>query len=272
MVNGYAPTSLQEALTIRAAHAVIPYAGGTDLMVQGRKGVFLFLNKIDELRRVTVDDDYIRIGAGVTFTEAIAHPDVPALMKEAVSGIAAPAIRNAGTFGGNLGNASDKADSVLIEYVSDALIRLQSITGERLVPTDQFILSRGVNALHDDELIVEVLLPRAAFDAQYSYLKVGGRNALAISHIAFAGLYDSEGGRVSRLSAAVIADAGTVLRFRDLEQQLVGLSVDDARQQKEIFLSAFGERIVLGRGRVSGEYRKAVSLNLLRDFLDRFLG
>ena len=44
--------------------------------------------------------------AAVTYTEALASPVVPQLMKEAISRIAAPAIRNAGTFGGNLGNGA----------------------------------------------------------------------------------------------------------------------------------------------------------------------
>ena len=105
MVNGYVPDSLREALELRAKYDVVPYAGGTDLMVDNRPGVtYLFLHKIPELRRITVDDEYVRIGAAVTFTEALADERVPQLMKEAVSRIAAPAIRNAGTFGANLGN------------------------------------------------------------------------------------------------------------------------------------------------------------------------
>ena len=104
MVNGYTAASLQEALELRKAHPeAVPYAGGTDLMVENRPGVtYLFLNKVPELKTIAEDDQYVRIGAGVTFTEALADERVPRLMKEAVSRIAAPAIRNAGTFGGNL--------------------------------------------------------------------------------------------------------------------------------------------------------------------------
>ena len=47
MVNGYAPVSLEEALALRAEHDVVPYAGGTDLMVENRRDVkFLFLNRV----------------------------------------------------------------------------------------------------------------------------------------------------------------------------------------------------------------------------------
>ena len=96
MVNGYTAASLREALELRSAHDVVPYAGGTDLMVENRPNVtYLFLNKVPELKAIAEDDAYIRIGAGVTFTQALADPRVPILMKEAVSRIAAPAIRNA---------------------------------------------------------------------------------------------------------------------------------------------------------------------------------
>lgn len=74
MVNGYTATSLQEALELRAKYPeVVPYAGGTDLMVEDRPGVtYLFLNKVPELKVITADDEFVRIGAGVTFTEALA--------------------------------------------------------------------------------------------------------------------------------------------------------------------------------------------------------
>lgn len=189
MVNGYSPKSLQQALLIRSKEAVIPYAGGTDLMVQNKKGaVYLFLNKIDELRQITDDGEYIRIGAAVTFTEGLKSDLIPQVMKEAVSRIAAPAIRNAGTFGGNLGNASDKADSVLIEVAMGAKVRLLSVGRERIMPVEEFFIKRGNTALADDEIIAEILLPKDKCSAPFYYKKVGGRNALAISRVALAGV------------------------------------------------------------------------------------
>ena len=107
MVNGYAPKTLAEALQLRSEHDLVPYAGGTDLMVENRQGVsYLFLGKLTELKEIKEDDSYVYIGSGVTYTEALNSPVIPDFMKEAISRIAAPAIRNAGTFGGNLGNGS----------------------------------------------------------------------------------------------------------------------------------------------------------------------
>lgn len=270
MVNGYVAASLQEALELRAAHSVVPYAGGTDLMVENRKGVdYLFINKVPELREIKVDDEYVRIGAAVTFTEALESPDVPELMKEAVSRIAAPAIRNAGTFGGNLGNGSAKADSVLIEFVTDAKLRLVSKGGERIVDVDKFYLGRKKLDLRDDELIAEVLIPKNGLD-DYYYEKVGGRNALAISRVSFAGVFAKENDRITNVAAAFGAVADTVLRYRDIEAMLIGKTVGEAKAMKEEYLKAYADRMVLTRGRVSAEYRRDVCLNLLGEFLTRF--
>ena len=267
MVNGYVPASLQEALELRAKHELVPYAGGTDLMIENRKNVsYLFLGKLPELTKVTEDADWIRIGAAVTYTQALASELVPPLMKEAISRIAAPAIRNAGTFGGNLGNGSAKADSVLIEFVADAKLRIVSVRGERVVDVDKFYLGRKKLDLAGDEIIAEILLPRTGLE-NYYYKKVGGRNALAISRVSFAGVIDVENDRIVRFAAAFGAVAGTVLRFKELEAMLLGKTLDEAKAVRNTVLQAYSEKMVLTHGRVSAEYRKTVCMNLLEDFL-----
>ncbi len=269
MVNGYKPTTLKEALSIRAGEKVIPYAGGTDLMVQNPKeAVYLFLNDIEELREIKEDDKYIRIGAAVTFTEALSSDLVPALMKEAVSRIAAPAIRNAGTFGGNIGNGSDKADSVLVEFAMGASVRLLSEKGERILPVREFCISRRVTAIRDDELIAEILLPKDKCSYSYYYQKVGGRNALAISRVAFAGAYDVRDGVIRDFSAAVLGSGGVFQRYKEIEDLIIGKTVDEFKANRDAYLSAYGEKLTFARGRVSAEYRKTVVLNLIRDYLE----
>ena len=270
MVKGFMPKTLAEALEIRAGNDVVPYAGGTDLMVENRRDVsYLFLGKLPELRMIKQDDTYIHIGAAVTFTEALASDLVPPLMKEAVSHIAAPAIRNAGTFGGNLGNGSAKADTVLIEYVSDAKLRLVSVRGERIVDADKFCLGRKKLDLKSDELIAEILLPAKGLE-NYYYEKVGGRSALAISRVSFAGVFEEKNGRITNIAAAFGAVADTVLRYKDIEGMLIGRTAAEASALKTAYLKAYADRMVLTQGRVSAEYRKEVCLNLLDAFLSKF--
>ena len=267
MVNGYVPQNLAQALELRAEHKLVPYAGGTDLMVENRPGVsYLFLGKLPELREIKEDADNLRIGAAVTYTQALASELVPPLMKEAISRIAAPAIRNAGTFGGNLGNGSAKADSVLIDFVADAKLRLLSVRGERIVEIEKFYLGRKKLDLAEDEIIAEILLPKTGLE-NYYYKKVGGRNALAISRVSFAGVIGFDNGKITYFAAGFGAVADTVLRFKELEAMLLGKTAEEAKADKEKLLAAYSEKLVLTKGRVSAEYRKTVCLNLLRDFL-----
>lgn len=272
MVNGYAPKTLKEAVEIYAENRVVPYAGGTDLMVENRPDVtYLFLNKIPELKQIKVDDMYVRIGSGVTFTQAMEDTRVPELMREAVSHIAAPAIRNAGTFGGNLGNGSAKADSVLIDFVTDAKLRLVSVRGERIVDVDKFYLGRKKLDLAEDELIAEILLPKHGLD-NYYYEKVGGRSALAISRISFAGVFEEKDGVIVNMAAAFGAVADVVLRYKDIEAMMIGKTPEQARAMKAEYMKAYESGMVLTRGRVSAEYRKAVCMNLLDDFFTKCVG
>ena len=45
MVNGYVATSLEEALKIRSEKEVVPYGGGTDLMIEASEDqTYLFLH------------------------------------------------------------------------------------------------------------------------------------------------------------------------------------------------------------------------------------
>ena len=261
-------TSLKEALEVRATQNVIPYGGGTDLMIEAKEEVsYLFLNQVPEMTQIVMDDIYVRIGGACTFTQVLESDLVPELMKEAVSRIAAPAIRNAGTMAGNIGNGSAKADSVLIDFVVDAKLVLGSTKGNRILDIADFYKGRKELDLGKDELIVEILLPKTELD-NYYYKKVGARNALAISRISFAGVIKIENNTIKDIAIAFGAVSDTVLRFKDLEKIMIGKTLEEAKKERNAFVEAYDKAINPTRGRVSAEYRKTVCLNLLNDFLD----
>lgn len=267
--NGYLVDNLADALKIRSEIDVTPYAGGTDLMVNAKEdAVYLFLNRIPEMRRIYSDEQYIRIGAACTYTEIFENSLSPKILKDAIDYLAAPAIRNMGTAGGNICNASPKADTALIFYVADAKLRICSAMGERILPIEDFYLGRGKTVLQKDELLVEILVPKQGLE-HYYYKKVGARQALAISRVAFAGLFKTENEIITRCAMAFGSVADTVLRFRDLEALFVGKSIAEAKSLRSQFIASYDQAIVPIRGRVSAEYRKSVCMNLLDDFLNQ---
>lgn len=267
MVNGYQAKSLEEALTLKASKRVIPYGGGTDLMIEADEdAVYLFLSKVPEMKRIVKEADFIRIGAGVTFTEILESPLTPDVLKEAVSKIAAPGIRNIGTAGGNICNGSAKADSALIFFVSDAKLRLVSKNGERIIPIKDFYLGRKKLNLEENELLTEILVPADGLE-NYYYKKIGARNALAISRVSFAGIMKLKDGVIEKCATAFGAVSDVIIRRPDLDELLIGKTIEEAKKVKETYLKVLDEAIIPIRGRVSAEYRKIVCMNLVKDFL-----
>jgi xanthine dehydrogenase FAD-binding subunit len=268
MVKNNHPSTLRDALDMRAAGKVIPYAGGTDLMLKADENAeFLFLDRISEMKKITEDAACIRIGAACTFTEILESKLTPVFLKEAVKSIGAPAIRNMGTAGGNICNASPKADSALVFYVTDSTLRLASSRGERIIPITEFYQGRNKTALMPDELLVEILMERKGLE-HYYFKKVGARNALTISRISFAALFDMDNGVISAFKTAFGAIGDVFFRRQDLDSVMLGKTLDEARAVKKDYLNAYEGAINPSKGRVSSEYRKAVCMNLLRDFLE----
>src|SRR5213079_1261059 len=105
------PTTLDDAIRTRAAHpASAPLGGGTDLMVNIRRGivappVLIDMTRVAELRAIKADAQALEIGASVTLAELAAHPQVLQhypVVTQAAACIAGPTQRNMGTVGGNL--------------------------------------------------------------------------------------------------------------------------------------------------------------------------
>jgi 4-hydroxybenzoyl-CoA reductase subunit beta len=85
-------------------------AGGTDLLVQLRKGLaetgtLVDLGRIEALKEIAKTDAGLRIGAGVTLAALSRDPEVArnyAAVAKAAQSVAAPAHRQVATLGGNL--------------------------------------------------------------------------------------------------------------------------------------------------------------------------
>ena len=114
------PDSLEEALRLKSEHPdAVPIQGGTDVMVafnfdRSRPDTVLNLNEVPELRGWSRVDGEVRLGAGLTYTEAMRGELAELLpaLAEASRTVGSPQIRNRGTIGGNLGTASPAGDAL----------------------------------------------------------------------------------------------------------------------------------------------------------------
>lgn len=268
---GYVPESLNEALALKAGMNLVPYGGGTDLMVEGDASkAYLFLHKIGEMKKIQQDEAYIRIGAGCTFAEISKNSLTPPLLRAAVSEIAAPAIRNLGTIGGNVGNGSAKADSALALHALHALVRVACAEGERIIPIREFYLGGKKLDLREDELIVEFLIPKQHIGPFY-FEKVGARRALAISRVSFAGSMIRDSDQIVYCAVAFGGINDVVVTRPELDQMFLESTLIQATEIRDLYQKRYEESLAPQKGRISAEYRKKVCMNLLGEFLNQML-
>src|SRR5437660_3963149 len=150
------------------------------------------MNEFAELRDATRENGTLRLGAGLTYTQAMqgrVAEQLPALA-EASRTVGGPQIRNRGTIGGNLGTASPAGDALPPLLVSEARVKLASLRGERWVPLEEFLVGPKRNVLADDELIVGVEADTA--ESRETFMKVGPRNAMVIAVVSLALRVDGE--------------------------------------------------------------------------------
>jgi CO/xanthine dehydrogenase FAD-binding subunit len=181
------PRSLDEALRLRADNPdALAIQGGTDVMVamnfdRARPPQVLNLNEVAELRGWSRDNGPLRLGAGLTYTEAMGS-ELAALLPalaEASRTVGSPQIRNRGTIGGNLATASPAGDALPPLVVEGAHVECASLRGTRSVPIAEFVTGVKRSALAPDELITAVTLTPSA--APQTFMKIGPRNAMVIA-------------------------------------------------------------------------------------------
>ncbi len=277
-ITAYRFERLDETLSQLNREDCAIIAGGTDVMVlyKSRRGVptkipkpIVFIDHLSELKQVYQHHKDLHIGACCTYSELLEHPLIPFALKNAIKTIAAPAIRNRGTLGGNICNASPAGDMLPLLYVYNAKLLLRSVNGDRIVAISDFIQGpRRVQRDHN-EILTEIILPSVLEeDSHVVFEKVGNRNADAIAKVSFAGFIRISKDRIDDIRFAFGAVGPTMVRSIDIEKKLVGKTIPLADADITKIVAAFDKIIKpIDDQRSTAAYRKTVALHLLRYFL-----
>ena len=257
-----------------------PLLGGTDLMVRFRRpgGLpprfekpVLFIGHLAELSGIVSEKSCVSIGPCCTYTSLMNDERVPAILRKCIWNIAAPAIRNRGTIGGNICNASPAGDTIPVLYALGASVVLSKKGGRRIMLIEEFITGPGKTVREEDELLTGIIVPLLNFSFSF-YRKVGTRRYNSLSKVSCAGLLNSKGETVSDFRMAFGAVAPTVIRSRAIEEKIVGKSLAVIRDLvPDICREYAGLLTPIDDQRSTKSYRKAVSLRLLSLFFEKCL-
>jgi carbon-monoxide dehydrogenase medium subunit len=260
----FQPTTMEEALELKSrlgAEARF-LAGGTDLVVQVEKGR-LKLDKVVDISRLTAltetrdEGDWLYVGAACPH-RPLESWDVQVLAQAART-VGGPQIRNRGTVGGNVANASPAGDVSCALLALDAQIDLISVRGTRTMPLHEFFVHVGKTAIAPDELILGFRFRRPAASAFY---KVGKRNSVAISVVCAGVSITPEGHPLIALGSV----APTPKRLFETEAYLREHGIDPTTIEAAGRLAS-EEVSPITDHRASGDYRRALAGSLVSRLL-----
>ncbi len=252
-------------------------AAGTDLVVRLKGDMvkeenILDISRIKELKGIYTENGIIHILPLTTHTEILEYPDIKTaaqILYDACKSVGSPQIRNRGTLGGNVANASPAGDTIPALFVQEAKLRLKSKSGERVISVEDFFTGPGRTVLKPNELLVDIYFPAMSDDEVGFFKKLGQRNALAISVVSVAAKLkkSTEPNKFDKAFVAFGSVAPTVIRGNRVENALMDSVVDSPEKIRYIAQLAWREVSPISDVRASLKYRQDMSINLLYEGL-----
>jgi CO/xanthine dehydrogenase FAD-binding subunit len=206
-------------------------AGGTNLIPQMKEKIkspeFLIdVCDLQELSQIKEENGIISIGAGTTIAD-IASSDIikrkGQILASAARQLGNPLVRNRATIGGNLADASPAADTAPALLALEAFLYLESEAGgKREVPLDQFFTDPNQTVMKENEVITRICFKEPECPLNGGYIKLGLRNAMAISVVSVAVMLDVEEGICRKARIALGSVAPKPVRAYGVEKMLEG--------------------------------------------------
>jgi xanthine dehydrogenase small subunit len=221
------------------------------------------LDAVSDMETISETADTIGIGAAATYQDALAvlekhYPDFGAMIRR----IGSRQIRNRGTIGGNIANASPIGDSPPALLALDATLVLRRLTEQRRVPLEEFFIGYRRTILQPGEFIERIDVPVPKAGEAFRCYKVSKRFDQDISAVCGAFRLSLEDGIVSGIRIGFGGMAATPSRPRAVEDFLIGRAwtMETIRMAQVVMDDTFSP---LSDMRASAGYRRTLARNLL---------
>ena len=270
----FEPRTIEEALSLLAKYEgkARVIAGGTDLLVWMKMGrvspeYLINISRIPALRYL-ITDKGLRVGALTPFREVEKHGLIQrkyTAFYEAAKAVTSVQIKNMGTIGGNLCNASPAADSAPPLIAFGGQLRLAEGKKERVISIEEFFVGNGVTCLSPKELLLEILLAEAPASTGSAFIKVA-RVAADLAKISIAAKVVRDGKSCQDCGIAMGGVAKVPMRLKKTEDVLRGRKFDPALVEKAGQVAS--EEIQPRSRRSTSFYKKEVTKVLIRDAIN----
>lgn len=265
----FAPSTVADLIELKLQNpSAALVAGATDLGLEFTQQLkpcksLIYTGNVKECRKLTETDTTIEIGSALTYSEL--QPTLanhfPAFA-QLLDRLGSLQIRNQGTLGGNVANASPIGDTPPVLLALDAEVKLAGKNGARHVPIREFFTGYRTTQMSNDEFITGFSLPKLCADETLKVYKISKRFDDDISAVCLALWLKFDGKHIVNARIGCGGMAATPLRALNAEKALLGQPFNEASVQQAgtAFAQDFSP---LDDVRASKQYRLAVAANLL---------
>ncbi len=265
------------ALLQRHAGATL-LAGGTDAGLAVTKQLIeprevIWLGRVAGLSSVERDEARLILGAGASLTAAAPHlaalaPDLGEILRR----FGSVQVRNSGTVGGNIANASPIGDLAPCLIALGATLELAGADGVRTLPLEDFFIAYKRQDRKPAEYVRRVLIPIPHATRQLKSYKVSKRLDEDISAVLGAFAFDLDGRRIASARIGFGGMAGTPARARQTEAAITGADLDSPATWEAALTALTDDFAPIDDHRASAAYRRLVAGNLMRKALMEVAG
>jgi xanthine dehydrogenase small subunit len=268
----FAPRSAEALARLLLDHpGATILAGGTDVGLWVTKqlrhlGPIIYTGAVADLKQTAVGERWIDIGAGVTYSEALAtieahYPDIADVMRR----LGSEQIRNVGTIGGNIANGSPIGDSPPPLIALGSRLVLRRGDRHREVALEDFFIDYGKQDRQPGEFVAGVRIPVADPKRILRCYKISKRFDQDITASLGAFALTLDGDVVENIRICFGGMAPVPKRARSAEAALMGKSWTRENVEGACWVMSEDYTPITDM-RASATYRLRVAQNLLRKF------
>ncbi len=243
-------------------------AGGTDLALSVTQNLaeidnLVYVGNVEEITSLKETDNEIIIGSALPYSQFIdtLHHYYPDL-GEMIERIGSKQVRNNGTLGGNIGNASPIGDMPPALIALGATMTLHKNGIERTILVEDYFVDYKKTVLKTSEFIKSIQIPKPTAQQTLKLYKISKRLDDDISAVLAAFFIEQDGDTISNVRLAFGGMAAIPKRAKNTEAVLQGKQFSKAlvEQAKSTLTGDFQP---MSDVRASDNYRMTVAQNLI---------
>jgi aerobic carbon-monoxide dehydrogenase medium subunit len=232
----FAPNTLEEALSLANTYGddCKVLSGGMSLIPMMKlrfasPAVIIDINRVPGLDYLEEANGQLHLGA-LLRNRSIVRSELVRARYPTIAGcaplISDPVVRNRGTFVGSVCHADPQGDWGAVMLAMNGEIVARSVSGERVIPAESFIIGPFQNSMSANEIAVECRVPAPGERTSGTYLKLE-RKVGDFATVGVAVYVSLSGGTVSNAGIALTGVGSQNLKCRSAESAIIGSNLSE---------------------------------------------